>query len=110
MSTVSLRDPLATMRSPTTNAPTGTAPTGAKPATNAAARKTANEFEAYFLSQFVDRMFQGVPKDALSGSGNGEDIFRSMLAQEYGKSLAGRGGAGIADQVYREIMKTQEIH
>ena len=55
-------------------------------------------------------MFQGIPKDSLTGKGNGEDIFRSMLSQEYGKALSGRGGAGIADQVYREIMKTQEIH
>ncbi|HTI87224.1 MAG TPA: rod-binding protein [Alphaproteobacteria bacterium] len=106
MSTVSLRDPLASMSSPTATAPT----TPAKAANAAAARKTANEFESYFLSQFVDRMFQGIPKDSLTGNGHGEDIFRSMLSQEYGKALAGRGGAGIADQVYREIMKTQEIH
>jgi flagellar protein FlgJ len=104
MSAISLRDPLAAMPSPTS-----AAPTAAKAAGEAAARKTANEFEAYFVSQFVDRMFQGIPKDSLTGNGHGEDIFRSMLAQEYGKSLAGRGGAGIADQVYREIMKTQEI-
>jgi flagellar protein FlgJ len=103
MSTVALSNPLATLPS-TTEPPSTKAAAG-----QAAARKTANEFEGYFLSQFVDRMFQGIPKDSLTGNGHGEDIFRSMLAQEYGKSLAGRGGAGIADQVYREIMKTQEV-
>ena len=47
--------------------------------------------------------------DSLSGSGNGEEIFRSLLSQEYGKAMSSRG-SGIADQVYREIIKTQEVH
>jgi Rod binding domain-containing protein len=86
------------------------APTASKTASPEAARKTAQSFEAYFLSQFVDRMFQGIPKDSLSGSGNGEEIFRTLLSQEYGKAMAAHGGVGIADQVYREILKTQEVH
>jgi Rod binding domain-containing protein len=84
-------------------------PTGKKATDNASARKVAQDFEAYFMSQFVDRMFQGIPKDSLSGSGNGEEIFRSLLSQEYGKAMSSRG-SGIADQVYREILKTQEVH
>lgn len=79
-------------------------------ANEAQARKTAREFEAYFLAQFVDRMFQGIPKDRLAGSGNGEEIFRGLMSQEYGKAMSARGGIGIADQVYREILKTQEVH
>ena len=84
-------------------------PTDKKAPDNASARKVAQDFEAYFMSQFVDRMFQGIPKDSLSGSGNGEEIFRSLLSQEYGKAMSSRG-SGIADQVYREILKTQEVH
>ena len=84
-------------------------PTQKKATDNASARKVAQDFEAYFMSQFVDRMFQGIPKDSLSGSGNGEEIFRSLLSQEYGKAMSSRG-SGIADQVYREIIKTQEVH
>ena len=84
-------------------------PTAKKATDNASARKVSQDFEAYFMSQFVDRMFQGIPKDSLSGSGNGEEIFRSLLSQEYGKAMSSRG-SGIADQVYREILKTQEVH
>ena len=84
-------------------------PTAKKATDNPSARKVAQDFEAYFMSQFVDRMFQGIPKDSLSGSGNGEEIFRSLLSQEYGKAMSSRG-SGIADQVYREILKTQEVH
>lgn len=102
-SSLTLKDPLAALP------PVGTVdPTEKKAANKTSAHKVAQDFESYFLSQFVDRMFQGIPKDSLSGDGNGEEIFRSMLSQEYGKALASRG-AGIADQVYREIMKTQEV-
>jgi flagellar protein FlgJ len=105
MSTLSLNNPLSAL--PPDLAPE-TSPK--KTANEAAARKTAQGFEAYFLSQFVDRMFQGLPKDKLAGSGNGEEIFRGLMSQEYGKAMSARGGVGIADQVYREILKTQEVH
>lgn len=105
MTDIALNHPVAAIASVTAKAPTT-----AKTASPEAAHQAAQTFEAYFLSQFVDRMFQGVPKDNLSGDGNGQDIFRSMLAQEYGKAMAARGGIGIADQIYREILKTQEVH
>jgi Rod binding domain-containing protein len=104
MSALALDNPLAALRP-------GTAPDPApkKTADEAQARKSAQQFEGYFLAQFVDRMFQGVPKDSLAGGGNGEEIFRGLMSQEYGKAMAAHGGVGIADQVYREILKTQEV-
>jgi Rod binding domain-containing protein len=81
---------------------------GAK-GTEAGARKAAEEFEAFFLSQFVERMFQDIPTDGMFGGGHGEKVFRSLLSQEYGKAMARNGGVGIADSVYREILKHQEI-
>ncbi len=81
---------------------------GAK-GTAAEARKAAEEFEAFFLAQFIDRMFADLPTDGTFGGGQGEKIFRSLLSQEYGKVMARTGGVGIADSVYREILKHQEI-
>lgn len=75
----------------------------------AQARRAAEEFEAFFLSQTVDAMFAGVETDGPFGGGHAEQMFRSLLSQEYGKSMARGGGVGIADQVYREILKTQEL-
>jgi Rod binding domain-containing protein len=77
--------------------------------TPAQARKAAEEFEAFFISQTVDTMFAGIKTDGPFGGGHAEEAFRSMLSQEYGKSMAKAGGMGIADQVYREILKTQEV-
>ena len=74
-----------------------------------AARKTAEDFEAFFLSQMFEHMFSGIEPDALFGGGEGEQVFRSMLFQEYGKTVARQGGIGLADVVQKEILKLQEI-
>jgi flagellar protein FlgJ len=75
----------------------------------ARAREAAEEFEALFLAQMIEHMFTGIETDGLFGGGHGEEIFRSMLFQEFGKTLSRAGGVGIADAVQREILKTQEV-
>lgn len=74
----------------------------------AAAKKAAQNFESFFLSQTFESMFDGVGEDDLFGGGEGERIYRSMLLQEYSKVAAKSGGIGIADAVQREIMRAQE--
>jgi Rod binding domain-containing protein len=76
----------------------------------AKAKETAQDFEAQFLSQMIEHMFQGVGTAGLFNGGNGEEMFRSMLFDQYGKVLARAGGVGIADAVKREILKTQEVN
>ena len=72
------------------------------------ARAAAEKFEAFFLSQFLDSMFAGVRTDGMFGGGNAENFYRSMMTQEYGKTIAAAGGVGIADAVYRSIIQIQE--
>ncbi|MCJ9430333.1 rod-binding protein [Kordiimonas marina] len=72
------------------------------------AHEAAEQFEAVFLSQMLSPMFETVKTDSMMGGGNGEDVFRSMMVQQMGKAIAKKGGIGIADQVYREILKMQE--
>lgn len=73
------------------------------------ARKAAEDFEAFFLSQTFEQMFQGVAPDAMFGGGEGERVFRSLMFQEYGRQVAKSGGVGIADMVQREILRMQEV-
>ncbi len=68
----------------------------------------AQDFEAFFLSQMVNLMMSGIGTDPVFGGGPGETMFRSMMGQEYGKTLAQNGGIGIADSVMREILQLQE--
>jgi Rod binding domain-containing protein len=78
------------------------------PAKIAQIRKSANEFESMFVSQMVGQMFSGIEVDETFGGGHGEEMFRSMLTNEYANQINKRGGFGIADQVYRELLRAQE--
>ena len=72
------------------------------------ALKTAQDFETMFLEQTLDRVFASSGEGPLGDNGTGGGVYRSMLAKEYAGSIAKSGGVGIADQVYREILKMQE--
>lgn len=72
--------------------------------------KVAQDFEAVFLSQMLQHMFAGVDMNPLGeGKSAGDDIYKSLLLDEYGKILSKAGGLGIADHVKREMLKLQEV-
>ena len=79
------------------------------PMTEDAVRRAAEEFEAVFISQMMAPMFEGLETDELFGGGPGEDIYRSVLVEEYGKSIARAGGIGLSDAIQREILRLQEV-
>lgn len=85
-----------------------TAESRVDPAIRAKLRQSANEFESVFVSQMLGHMFDGIAVDETFGGGHGEEMFRSMLTNEYGKQVSRSGGFGIADQVYRELLRAQE--
>src|SRR5205823_6295085 len=58
----------------------------------AGAAKAAKEFESVFISQFLGSMFSGIPTDGMFGGGQGEDMFRSLMIDQYGKQVEQRGG------------------
>ena len=72
-------------------------------------RQAAEDFEAVFISQMLTPMFEGLGDDSYFGSGPGADIYRSMLIEQYGKSVARAGGLGLTDAVRTEILRLQEV-
>ena len=72
------------------------------------AKKAAEQFEGVFITQFLGEMFQGISSDGPTGGGQGEEMFRSLMLDEYGKQFAAQGGFGLAAAVRRELLKTQE--
>ena len=74
----------------------------------AAATKSAKEFEGVFIAQFLGSMFQGIPTDGPMGGGQGEEMFRSLMVNEYAKSIADKGGFGLANAVSRQLLRHQE--
>ncbi len=85
-----------------------TAPVAAADQRNAAAERKAEEFEALVLSQMLAPMFETAKSPGLfGGDGPEQDIFRTMLNDEYAKLLAARGGVGIADSVKGALLQLQ---
>jgi flagellar protein FlgJ len=81
----------------------------AAPGDVAGARKAAEEFAAFFFSQSLESVFGAMSSDKMFGGGSGEDVYKSLLTQEYGKIIARTGGLGIADAVQRDIVHLQEV-
>ena len=75
----------------------------------AAIGKAAKEFESVFISQFLGSMFSGISTDGPTGGGQGEEMFRSLMIDQYGKQIEQRGGFGIASALQRQLLKHQEI-
>lgn len=73
----------------------------------AKAEEAAKEFEAVFISEMMKPMFEGVATDGMFGGGKGEEVFRSMLLQEYGKLMADTNSIGLSDQVKQQIILMQ---
>jgi len=69
----------------------------------------AKDFESVFLSQMMAHMFSGEEANSYFGEGTAGEIYKSFLMNEYGKSVAGAGGIGIADTVKQELLKMQEV-
>lgn len=88
---------------------TGKAPPPRPTSDAGVARRTAEEFEAVFLAQMLEYMVAGLDTSGPFGGGHGEEVFRSLLTQEYGRAIAKAGGVGLADAVQREILRLQEV-
>lgn len=80
----------------------------AKQQNEAAIGKVAEDFEAFFASAYFEQMFSGIQPDSVTGGGEGESMFRSLMIQEYGKAIAKQRSLGIADIVKRQLLQLQE--
>lgn len=70
--------------------------------------QAAEDFEAVFLAEMIKPMFEGIEVDEMFGGGKGEEVFRDLMIQEYGKNMAQAGGIGIASFVKDELIRQQE--
>ena len=71
------------------------------------AKSSAQDFEAMFLNSMFGQMFSGVTGEGPMGGTPGTDVWRSMLVDEYSKSVAKAGGVGIASDVFRTLIMQQ---
>jgi flagellar protein FlgJ len=70
-----------------------------------AIKKVAQEFEAIFIGMMMKSMRETVGKNELMSGGHGEDVFRSLLDQEYANAAAASGGTGLASMIEKELTR-----
>jgi Rod binding domain-containing protein len=71
-------------------------------------KQAAKEFEAVFISQMLSHMWSGIKTDGPFSGGRGEQIFRDMMIDEYGKEIAKSGQLGLSDQIMAQLLQHQE--
>lgn len=69
----------------------------------------AKEFEAMFMAQMLQPMFAGIETDDMFGGGQGEDMVRGLIVQEYGKAVADSGASGMTNAIRTELLRLQEV-
>jgi Rod binding domain-containing protein len=74
----------------------------------AQAEKASKDYETVFISQFISSMFSGISTDGPTGGGQGEEMFRSLMVDQYAKGIENQGGFGIAAQMKAELLKHQQ--
>jgi Rod binding domain-containing protein len=72
-------------------------------------RKAAVQFTGVFMSQMFGHMFEGIGTDTMFGGGQGEEMFRSVLTDEYGKAAAKQGAGGLTDKIMHALIAQQEV-
>ena len=90
-------------QTPLANAPKATSDAGR-------ADKASKEYESIFISQFLGTMFSGIKTDGLTGGGQGEEMFRSMMIDKYAQGITAQGGFGLAASIKAQMLKMQEAH
>ena len=71
-----------------------------------AVRKTAEQFEAYFIQQMMKTMRESIEKSDLVEGGNIE-MYQDLMDKEVSLSMAKRGGMGLADMLERQMNQAQ---
>jgi peptidoglycan hydrolase FlgJ len=86
-----------------------TAASAAELAKRGQIKETAQNFEASFLSVMMQQMFEGVKTSEPFGGGQGEEMFKSVMAEAMAKQVTRAGGIGLAPTVEREMLKLQGL-
>lgn len=68
------------------------------------------DFEAIFISKMLEGLRKTVDKSGFMDGGIVEEIFQDMLWNEYAKSMAQSQRLGIAEMLYKDIVRKGNLH
>jgi len=71
-------------------------------------KKACSDFEALFVARMLKLMRETIPQNGLLGNGPGKEIYQSLMDQELAKKISQRGGVGLGEKLYRQVLKREE--
>ena len=71
-------------------------------------RETAQAFESFFVYQMLELMAPEPSEDPVFGGGFAEGTLRHQYAEQNANAIAQRGGIGLADAIYTQLLRAQE--
>lgn len=71
------------------------------------AQKNSQDFEAVFLNTMFQQMYASAKGEGPFGDTTGTGAWRSMLTEQYSKSVVSNGGVGISADVFRSLIMQQ---
>lgn len=99
--------PSALLSAAATTAPLAPSPSETFQRTRIA--KSAQDFEASFLSVMINQMFSAVDSSGPFTGGSGEAAFRSFLGDAVAQQIVRSGGIGLAGPVQAQMLKLQGL-
>ncbi len=69
-------------------------------------RKAAQGFEAIFARQLLKNMRSSLSGDGMFGAGSIGEIYSDMMDNAIGEQISKRGSLGLADVIYRQMIKS----
>jgi flagellar protein FlgJ len=70
-------------------------------------KQACKAFESIFTYEVLKGMRRTVEKCDLFHGGQGEEIYEGLLDQELAKGMAGDGPGSLADQLYRQLKRSE---
>lgn len=71
-------------------------------------KKACTDFEALFMTRILRAMRQTVPPGGFLGNSPGKEIYQGLMDQELAKSMSRRGGIGLGEMLYRQVIQREE--
>ncbi len=68
-------------------------------------RAATRDFEAVFVQEMFKAMRATVPEGGLLDAGRSEEVFTALLDEHVAGLTARRGGGGLADALYRQLIR-----
>jgi flagellar protein FlgJ len=56
----------------------------------------------------LKQMRQSIPQNGLLGNGPGKEIYQGLMDQELAKTISQRGGVGLGEKLYRQVLQREE--